>query len=364
MARRSKEETAAEFAPESVSRPNAKAFAEIAAKSKSFRPAREVLRRVRAVPTIFPHVDWKLRVGGWPIDRIAMIHGESGFGKTTFLHGLGLSFLRRGHIYAPIDAEHTTPAPWLEELLGSYVDDPRLIASRPESYEQAVDDVERIAEGVAEARKKGDIPPETTCLFGVDSIGKLTPQNILERMKKHAAEHEKGSIDGFSGAAGMIRAAMNKAWLDRLVPLMSRTGCAIAFIAREAKDKNATADDRKYGRDWVTTGGASLYYDASLDIRIAHAKMIHESEGTEGYKSPVVGELHVVEIHKTKVSAREREVETSWFSTSNGRLTPPGFDRARDLMMLGLQLEVIALRGSWLSFGGHRWQGKNKFLEK
>lgn len=361
MARRPRETTAASFAPEESTRPGAKAFAAIAEASKSFRPARQVLRRVRAVPTIFPALDWKLRVGGWPIDRTSMIHGPSGMGKSQLLQGIGLSFLLRGHMFALVETEMTTPISWLEILMGAYADDPRFVALRPKSYEQAVDAVDRLANKVGDAREKGQVPKDTTCFFGVDSIGKLVPQDILEKVKKNAAESKDGSVGGMNGMEGAYKAAMNKMWLDRLVPLMHDTGCAIAFIARESQDRNATARDRQYGNDWKTTGGASLYYDASLDIRVAHAKILHEDE--DDYKTPAVGELHTIEIRKTKVSARESAFERTWFSTSSGVLTPAGFDRARDLLELGCDLDVVKSSGAWFSFGGKRWQGKNRFLK-
>lgn len=363
MARRRLEDTEiVPIAPEVPDRrPGAKVFAEIAGLSKSFRQARQVLKRVRAVPTIFPAFDYVTRVGGWPTDRVAMIHGPSGMGKTKFANGVGYGFLKRGHMYCLIDAEMTTPIPWLEVMMAEHVDNPAFIASRPASYEQAVDDVRKIALGIAEARDKGKIPPETTCLFVVDSIGKLVPLDIQEKIRKFAAESDKGSIDGFSGAAGMIKAALNKAWVDQLVPLMNQTGCCIAFIVREAQDRDASAMARKFGSDWKTTGGASLFYDSSLAVRVAEAKAIREDP--DDYKSAIVGERHIVEIHKTKVSARQDVVEKTWFSTSSGLWTPEGFDRARDLLELGQDLEVVKRPGAWVSYDGRRWQGVKRFLQ-
>ena len=241
------------------------------------------------------------------------------------------------------------------------MDDPRFIASRPESYEQAVDDVRKIALGVAEARLKGKIEKDTTCLFGVDSIGKLVPLDIQEKIRKHAAETKDGSVDGYRGAAGMIKASLNKAWLDQLIPLMHSTGCAIVFIVRESKDRDASARDRQYGSDWKTTGGGSLLYEASLEIRVSDAKMIREDP--EDWKSAVVGERHLCEIRKTKVSARQDVVEKCSFATSNGKWTPEGFDRARDLLDLGEDLGVVKRSGSWVSYGGKRFQGERGFLQ-
>src|ERR1019366_9505827 len=349
-----------DFAPEVPERrAGAKVFAEIASRTKGFRQAREVLHRVRAVPTIFPALDHKVRVGGWPIDRVAMVHGPSAAGKSLLTLGLGLSFLRRGHAFAFIDAECSTPDPWLEMMLGRYADDPAFYGSRPASYKQAVDDVRKVAEGIAEARDKKKLPPDTTCLFVVDSIGKLAPLDIQEKIRKFAAESEKGSVDGFSGAAGMIKAALNKAWIDQLVPLMNRTGCAIAFVVREAQDRDASAMARKFGSDWKTTGGGGRFYHASLAVRVSRANMIHEQP--DDYKSAIVGERHLVEIHKTKVSARQDVVEKTFFNTSNGLWRPEGFASAPDLLELGRDLDVVQGTG-WLSWNGHRWQGVKRFL--
>ena len=357
--RRVAEPSPADLAPGKARRPEAKAFAEIAAKSKSFRPAREVLRRVRAVPSIFPSVDRATRVGGWPIDRIAVVHGPSAAGKTLFAHGLGLSFLRRGHMYCLLDVEMTTPQPWMETLFGEYADNPAFIASRPKTYEQAVNDVRKVAEGVAEQREKGRLPPDTTALFVVDSIRKLVPEDIQARIKKLGAEGEKGSVDGFSGAAGRMRAALNAAWLDELVPLMGHTGCAMLFVGRESDDPTADARDRQFGNDWKLTGGRALYFDSSMVVRVSRASMVFE--GPEGDKL-AVGEKHLVEIHKTKVSARQDRVERAYFHTSSGAKYPEGFDRARDVFHLADEVGVWKTSGAWRSFGRKRWQGEARFV--
>jgi recombination protein RecA len=365
MSRKKLAETDEEIAPELPERrPGARVFAEIAKRSKIFRPAREVLRRVRAVPTIMTAVDYKLRVGGWPTDRVGVVHGPSGKGKTTFAQGVGLSFLKRGHAYRFVDAEMTTPSPWVEQLFGAYADDPAFMALCPDTFEQAMDGVRQDAEEQAELRDRGKLPKDTTCLYVVDSLGKLVPKDIQAQIDKVAADSKDGSADGMKGAAGMIRALKAKGWLDQLTPLMRRTGCAMLFIVREARDKNATARDRQFGSDWRVTGGDSLIYDASLEIRISAAMMVHEiAYPKEGWRaSPIVGEKHVVEIRKTKVSARLDVVEETYFHVSNGAWSPEGFDRARDLLELGLELGVVRQGGSWITYGGNRWQGARRFL--
>lgn len=363
MARKRKvvEESIADVVEAPPKNPLAGVFAEIAGKSKGFRPARETLKRVRAVPTIFLDVDRKLHVGGWPLDRCGMIHGPSASGKTGFMHGLGLSFLRRGHMYCPVDAEMTTPIPWLETLMGEHVDNPAFQASRPKSYEQVVDDIRRIANGLAEAREKGKLPPQTSCLFAIDSIRKLVPEDIQARIKKMGAEGNEGSIDGFGGMAARMRAALNAAWLDELVPLMYHTGCSIVFIGREAEDPTASARDRQFGADWKLGGGKALFFDSSVVVRVVHAGYVSIGEGKE---RTVLGDRHLVEIHKTKVAAQQDRTERAYFWTSNGVATPEGFDRARDVLHVGKETGVLKSSGTWLSFDGHRWQGEQRFVEK
>lgn len=330
-------------------RPHLAALASLTENSASFRPAREELRRVIAVPTIFPQVDHATRVGGWPTQRVGVVHGESGHGKTAFCNGVGLSFLKRGHLYALVDAEMTTPITWLEQMFGAYADDPAFIALRPKSYEQTVDAVRGIAENLTKLRHAKKVPAETSCLFVIDSIRKLVPEDIQERIRKMGAEGEKGSVDGFSGAAGRMRAALNAAWLDELVPLMYRTGCAIIFIARESEDPTATARDKQFGSDWKMTGGKSLEFDSSIIARIGRAGYLYN--GTKDEKGEMVGERHLVEIRKTKVAAKQDRVAKAYFHTSNGRESSVGFDVARDLLELGTRVGVV----KWGAVGSGFW---------
>jgi RecA/RadA recombinase len=357
MARRKPtEEGAADFAPPLPPKhPGARVFADLAASTESFRPARETLKRVRAVSTIFPDVDRKTRVGGWPIERVSLVHGPSAAGKTLLCHGVGLSFLRRGHMYNLIDAELTTPITWLDQLLGPHADSSAFLASRPHSYEQAVDDIRRVAEGLAEAREKERVAPDTSALFVVDSIRKLVPKDLMKRIARMGAEGEKGSVDGYGGGAARLKANLNASWLDELGPLMYRTGCAIILVGRESDDATADARDRQFGNDWKLTGGKALFFDSSLVVRVSLAGKV--TVGGEDSKV-VVGERHLVEIHKTKVSAKQDRVEKAYFHT-----TERGFDRARDVLRLADEYGLVKKSGAWLSLDGHRFQGEARFAE-
>ena len=346
----------------------AKVFASIAARSDGFQPARQVLRKVRAVPTIYPDFDRVSRVAGWPVDRVTMVHGPSHHGKTYFVAGVGLSFLKQGHMFCLVDAEMSTPIPWVETMYGAYADSERFFASRPSCYEQAVDDIKSVAEGVADAREKGRIPKETVCLFGVDSMRALVPKKLIEKIDQLGADGDKGSIDGMNGAAGRYRALLNAAWADSLVPLMYHTGNAILLVGREADDMMADARDKQFGNDWKLTGGKATFFASSLVVRIVRDGYVYED--VDGTKR-VVGERHRAELHKTKVAAHQDRTDRAIFHTSNGLgSVPEGFDFARDVLHVGEMTNVIqrAKRtdgkvGSGLAFKNKRWRGEAQFVK-
>lgn len=322
----------------------------------SFKPATTVLTKVRAHPTIFPLYDRATKVGGHPIERIALVHGPSNHGKTAFVHGLGLSFLQAGNFYAYVDAEYTTPEDWLMMLMRQFAHHPGFLAQRPKSYEETVDSVREFVTKLAKARDKGDLDPDTTGLIVVDSVRKLVPKNLMAKMLK-GADSSDGSIDGASGRGAMIKAALNAQWLDELVPLLYHTRTSLVFIAREYE---AAIDLRKLhepggGSEYKVGGGKAIIFESSIVARVTRSWV---KEGS-GDNSRIVGERHRIDITKTKVSGKQHKVETGFFHTSNGVLTPAGFDRARDVLELAIDAGVVQQAGAWLKCDklGQKWQG-------
>lgn len=330
----------------------------VASRFKAWRPAAQVLTRVRSVPTRFVQVDHATRVGGWPIERFVTVHGPSNHGKTLLTHGLGLSFLERGHFYAFIDAEFTTPEEWLRSLMGEYASHPGFVALRPSTFEETVDAVREFVESVSEAREKGDVAPDTSALVVVDSMTKLTPDRLLKTILKEGAEGKKGSVDGMGGRGAQYKAALTKAWLDELVPLLARTSTSMVGITREADDPDADASDRKFDAAWRLVGGRALTYDASLVVRVTRDSWLYD--GSEERR--VVGERHRARIWKTKVGGKDGRHTDAFFHTSNGALSPVGFDPARDLAEIGIASGLVEQAGAWFRYEGGKWNGEAKFL--
>lgn len=329
------------------------ALGKVASKFSGWEPARKVLTPVRAVKTIFPQINLGTRVGGWPLQRVAVVHGPSAHGKTIFCHGLGLSFLRANHFYGFIDAEYTTPEDWLIELMGTEMASlPTFVAKRPKTYEETTDAVRSMVETIANSVEKKEIDPDTSALIVVDSIKKLVPTRLREKIEKEGADSSKGSIDGMSGRAGEYKAALNTAWLDQLIPLVYHTGTTIIFIGRESDNMDRrTPFDPK----WKLTGGRGIIFDSSIIIRVTHDKWIKLND-------KIIGERHLAAIHKTKVGGKSDKIVQCYFHTSNGNFISAGFDKARDVIDLGIRLgSIIKNKGGVLQCveTGELWKSEN-----
>lgn len=307
-------------------------LAAVADQFKGWQPGRDVLTPVRSVPTIFPQFDVATRVRGYPIQRVVLAHGPSNHGKTVFMMGLGRSFLQHGHFYFHTDAEMTTPEPWVQEMLGPYADSPAFMASRPESYEETAECVRDAANKLRTLRDKKQIPEDVSALFGIDSLQKLVPRDFFAKLAK--ASKDAKDVDPLKGRGGMFMAALNTAWMRELIPLLYHCNAGILLIARESQN----TDGGMFEKEYKVGGGTAVYYDSSLVCRITRDGWVER--GSDENKE-VIGERHRVQIAKTKVGHKDAKVTNCYFHTSNGKLTPAGFDTARDVIELALRAGVL-----------------------
>lgn len=327
-----------------------KASAALSAVAKLFdghRPAHEVLKPVYAVPTRFVQLDHATRVGGYPVERVTVIHGPSNEGKTALLLGLDDSFLTRGHYVDHLDAERTTDKVWARKLMGGNIRHPKFFALRPDTYEAAIAEVRSFGNKLIEGRAAGIVPADVCGFVAVDSVKKLTPKNLLKEMLDGGSK-EKDIV--VRDRRAQVQAQINALWLDELVPLAEMARLSIALIAREMDDPDADAFARKFGNAYKVGGGRALIYDSSLVLRVERTFVTHG----EGKDRLVYGERHKVTIRKTKIGGKEDKVAIFYFHTSNGVLVPFGFDRGRDVLELALKFGLVKQVNSSYSYRGSR----------
>jgi RecA/RadA recombinase len=340
-----------------------RALYDVAAAFKAFRPAREVLKVVRAVPTRFVQFDHATRVGGLPVERFMLLHGRSNEGKTMFAMGLVDSFVSAGHLALYIDAERTTPITWARDLMGDSAELPGFFAMRPDTYEKTIGQVRDFLNTLAAQKAKGKLPKDTSAIVVCDSLRKLVPEDLMKEILRADKEDSK-KITGGRDRGAQLKAKMNAAWMDELVPLLDHAGAAFVAIAREMVDPDADAWARKFGNDYKVGGGAAIYYDASLSMRVERASWVQEGAKEEGARAKVLGERHRVTIKKTKVAGKDDKTSVAYFHSSNGNLVPAGFDRARDVLDLGLRFELVKQAGSTVAWGKNRWRGMHAAVKK
>ena len=340
------------------------ALFEVAGAFKEFRPAHEVLKVVRAVPTRFIQFDHAVGVGGLPIERFMLTHGPSNEGKTLFTLGLMDSFLASDNFVFDIDAERTTTITWAEDLMGANARHPGFYAERPETYEKTIGSVRKFLNTLANLKAKGRLPKTTSALVVVDSLRKLVPENLMkEILKDDEDKGKKGKITSGNDRGAQLKAKMNAAWMDELIPLLDHAGAAFVAIAREMVDPGADKWAKLAGNDYTVGGGGAIYYDASLSMRIERAAWVQDAY-KEGEARNVYGERHRVTIKKTKVAGKDAKVAVGYFHSSNGKLVPAGFDRARDLLDLGQRFGVVKKAGSTYAWRKHRWRGEHGAVKK
>lgn len=332
------------------------ALAKVASRFKGLQPAVDALKLVRAVPTCFLDVDRKLGIGGYPIDRFGLLHGPSNHGKTAFALGLVKSFLQRDHYALYIDAERTTPFDWVESMLGSYAKHPLFLGRRPDTYEQTREEVRAMLMEIVKAKDNEEIPQDAACIIIVDSLKRLVPSDLWKQIFGLKKPGEKAS--GLLKRMGQVKAAMNSAWLDELIPLIERAGAAVVAIAREMEN----TDGDQWTPDYKVGGGKDVFFDSSLAIRVERAAWVRDGEGSD---APLYGQKHVASVYKTKIAGRETINIKAYFHTSNGVWVPEGFDRARDVIHVAKELGVVDVNGSWFTHGKDRiGQGEHKAVKK
>lgn len=334
----------------------AKAMSALAKRFSAFKPAREVFTPIIAVPTRFVQVDFATRVWGWPIQRCCVIHGPSNEGKSAFAMGLCESFVVAGGMAKYDDAERTTVPKWARTLIGDVFDSERFIGTKPDSYEKCVDESREFHRMVKLAREEGELPPHASAIQVVDSLRKLVPEDILAKIRKEGAGGAKGSVDGMGGRAAQIRAALNSAWLDELIPLTDTCMTAWLAIARESEN---TEKDGMWDLDYKVQGGKGVVYDSALRCRIERKGWLTIPDGD---KKKVIGERHQVSILKTKIGAKEGRSTYAYFHTSNGEVSPAGFDRARDVAELAVRFGIVETGNGGTIWKGQKWRSYEKFI--
>lgn len=259
-------------------------------------------------------VDAATGIWGFPRGRITEVFGPESSGKTTLTIMGMVQCQKMGLIPAFIDVEHAFDPKWATNL-GLKMGKDDLVFSQPDSAEQALLLVERLAES------------GLVNMIVVDSVAGLVPQAELE-----------GEIT--DNHMALLARLMSKS-LRKLASIVHNNKCCVIFI-NQLRDKPGVM----YGPTETTPGGRALKYFASMriDIKRQKANLIAEMP---------IGNSVKVKIIKNKLAAPFSECEFSIFYGTD-KYPIYGADYSNELINIGLEHGVIKKNSSHYSFGDYK----------
>lgn len=271
---------------------------------------------VEAISTGSLSLDIALGVGGIPRGRITEIYGPESSGKTTLCLHTVAETQKIGGTAAYVDMEHALD-PTYAARLGVNLDN--LFISQPDTGEQALEIVETLV-------RSGAVD-----LIVIDSVAALVP---------------RAEIEGDMGDSPMgMQARLMSQALRKLSGIINQTKTAVIFT-NQLRQKIGVM----FGNPETTTGGQALKFYASVRMDIRRIQSI--KMGAE-----IIGNRAKVRVVKNKVAPPFRTAEFDIMYNE-------GISKVGDIIDLATQLDIVAKRGAFFSYGEIRLgQGRENTKE-
>ena len=271
---------------------------------------------VESIPTGSLSLDIALGIGGIPRGRITEIFGPESSGKTTVCQHIVAEAQKLGGTAAFVDMEHALD-PVYALKCGVNVDN--LLISQPDTGEQALEIAETLV-------RSGAVD-----VVVIDSVAALVP---------------RAEIEGDMGDASMgMQARLMSQALRKLSGIINQTKTAVVFT-NQLRQKIGVM----FGNPETTPGGLALKFYASVRLDTRRIQAI--KSGAE-----ITGSRVRVRVVKNKVAAPFRTAEFDIMYNE-------GISKVGDIIDLATQLEIIAKRGAFYSYGDIRLgQGRENSKE-
>ena len=275
-----------------------------------------VRANVETIPTGALTLDVALGVGGLPRGRVVEIFGPEASGKTTLTLTAIRENQKKGGVAAFIDAEHAFDSTYAK-VIGVNLDD--LLISQPDTGEQALEITETLVRSNA------------VDLVVIDSVAALTP---------------RAEIEGEMGDSHMgLQARLMSQALRKLTGAISKSRTCVIFI-NQLREKIGVM----FGSPETTPGGRALKFYSSVRLDVRRIATLKEAD-------KVIGGHIRVRVVKNKVAPPFREAEFDILHNE-------GIAKTGAVLDAGINLEIVAKSGTWLSFNNEKLgQGRDAAIK-
>ena len=253
---------------------------------------------------------------GFPRGRITEIFGPESSGKTTICQHIVAESQKLGGTAAYVDMEHALD-PGYAQKCGVNVNN--LLVSQPDTGEQALEICDTLV-------RSGAVD-----VVVIDSVAALVP---------------RAEIEGDMGDASMgMQARLMSQALRKLSGVINQTKTAVIFT-NQLRQKIGVM----FGNPETTTGGLALKFYASIRMDVRRIQTIKVGAENTGSRTRV-------KVVKNKVAPPFRTAEFDIMFNE-------GISKTGDIIDLATQLEIVAKRGAFFSYGDVRLgQGRENAKE-
>ena len=271
------------------------------------------------IPTGCLGLDNALGQGGLERGLIAEFFGRSGAGKSFLGYSLIKQAALKGYKAAIIDAENSLD-PQLLLNIGLPADSVVIVEGAPTG--------EANLEIADKLMQTGEF-----AVIMIDSVAALVPKARTE--------------DDYDRQTMGLHARLMSAGIQKIQPVAKKTNTLLLFI-NQIRNKIGS-----YGNPQTTTGGEALGFYASYRIEVIGSPQQKTRRLMDESTGELYGHHTTFKVVKNKRAAPYREAEVDL-------IYGLGYDVVGELLDLGVDVGAVDKAGTWISYGEHRWQGRDK----
>ena len=270
----------------------------------------------KIVPTLLTSYNRAIGVGGHPLGCITLVHGPNQVGKSVLAMILAESLRQHDHISFIFDSEYAGEKEWYSAIT------PKSGYKKIGSFDDLVANVNSMLRNLDEHKRKKNIPKDVGCCFVVDTITKLMPKEILDKMEKEGISRQYS-----------LQSQYISLWSKSITPRLYETNSSLILIVQERKNMNKRTP---FDKDWDLPGGKSLQYDNRVRIRVSSSAQVKKGDKVVGVKCN-----YRVENNKIVGTTFEK----ACFFTANGKGdVEKGLDLVREAIEEAKQRGVLKQR--------------------